>query len=275
MTPKCELARMTYKEAREAFSRNPIILIPMGSTEQHGPQCPVGDYRIAEALSVRIAERTGSISAPVIPYSEGAAKRNFPGAVSIRAETLYSLVWDVCQAFLRFDLDHLLLVCGDHGNMPILEKLIRDVKDECGVRVGMVEQFQWPSARLLQTLYKTDTPEIAHGGDFITSVNLHLFPEDVRLDLREESQRLEFQGLKVKSFTQLVCNDNLLYLPIDYDEFSPNGVLGSASMASQEIGKALMEEFVKIGVGIVERFRKLDTRCSPDRLHASAPGERA
>lgn len=265
MSTKHELARMTYLEAKETFSKNPVILIPMGSTEQHGPQCPVGDYRIAEELSIRVAKLTDSISAPVIPYSEGAAKRNFPGAVSIRAETLHSLVWDVCEAFLRFDLDHILLVCGDHGNMPILEKLLRDIKGAYGVRVGLIEQFQWPTKPLLQRLYKTDSPEVAHGGEFITSINLHLFPQDVRLDLVEDAQRLDFQGLNVKGLNQLTWDENTLYFPVDYEEVSPNGVLGSARQAQAEIGEALMDDFVRKGAEIVRRFRQLDTRCPRDR----------
>jgi len=257
---KWQLSQMTYREAEEAFKSNPVVLIPMGSTEQHGPQCPLGDYRIAAALADGIAMQTSAVVAPVIPYSEGAAARDFAGAVPLRPETLYGLVWDVCDAFIRFGLDHLLLVCGDHGNVPILERLIRDLKDERAIRAGMVEPFRWLSKAFLEEVYGETSPEIAHGGDFITSLNLHLFPDDVRLDLVERPQRLDFQGLNANTFNQLTFDGHLLHMAVDYREISPNGALGSADMASADIGAEIMKEFLRIGVDIVNRFKTLSTR---------------
>lgn len=258
---KLELARMTFKETEETLRKNPVILVPMGSTEQHGAQCPVGDFRIAEALSKAIAQRTDSISAPVIPYSEGAAARNFPGAIPLRADTLYNVVWDVCQGFLRLDLDHLLLVCGDHGNVPILERLIRNMKDQCGIRVAMAEQFRWFTPSWLEELYNQPAPPIGHGGDPVTSLNLHLLPKDVRPDLIEPPERREFQDLQVKSLSQVAFDDHMFYLPIDYDEVSPKGVRGDAAIATREIGEKIWERFTQIGVTIVERFKQVETMC--------------
>jgi len=259
---KFELARMTFKEAEQAFRENPVILIPMGSTEQHGPESPVGDFRIADALSKAIAERTGSVSAPVIPYSEGAAARNFAGAIPLRPETLYNVVWDVCQGFLRAGLDHIMLVCGDHGNVPIMERLIRDIKDQSGVRIAMVEEFRWFTPSWLEELYKQPSPPIGHGGDPVYSLNLHLFPDDVRPDLIEPPDRRDFQGLQVKSFSQVAFDDHMFYLPMNYDEVSPNGVRGDATIASREIGERIWERFIQIGVEIVERFRTIQTHCN-------------
>jgi len=258
---KHELARMTYKEAEVAFRENPVILIPMGSTEQHGPQCPVGDYRIADTLSKEIAKRTGSISAPAIPYSEGAAARNFPGAVPVRPETLYQIVWDVCQGFLRFGLDHLLLVCGDHGNVVILERLVRDLKDREGIRVAMVEQFRWFTPAWLEELYGQPNPPFAHGGDPLTSLNLFLFPDDVRMDLIVPPERRPFQGMRAQGLSRVAFDDHMFHLPLDYEEISPNGVLGDATVARAEIGEKIWERFIEKGVAIVDRFKTVETRC--------------
>lgn len=263
MTSKHELARMTYREAEEAYQKNPVILVPLGSTEQHGPQTPTGDYRLANALSLDIAKRTGAISAPVIPFSEGAAARDFPGNIALRRETLYNLVWDVCRGFTRFGLDHIMLVCGDHGNVPILEGFIRDFKDAEGVRVAMVEQYRWFTPEWLAELYGRQSPPIGHGGDPIMSLNLHLFPEDVRPDLIETEQKNDFQGLKPLSFTQMGFDSHMFYLPVDYSEISANGVRGDATIASAEVGEKIWTGFVNKGVEIVERFKTVNTRCTP------------
>lgn len=260
---KFELARMTFKEAEMAYAKNPVILIPLGSTEQHGPQTPTGDFRLANALSLDIAKRTGSISAPVIPYSEGAAARDFPGNVSLRRETLYELTWDVCRSFTRFGLDHIMLVCGDHGNVPVLENMIRDFKDSEGVRIGMVEQYRWFTPEWLAEIYDRPSPPIGHGGDPIMSLNMHLFPEDVRPDLCETLVKKDFQGLTPLSFNQMKFDNHMFYLPVDYSELSPNGVRGDSTIASSEVGSRIWDGFVERGVAIVERFKDVDTRCEP------------
>ncbi len=251
---------MTFREAEEAFARNPVVLVPLGSTEQHGPQCPTGDFRLSNALSVEIAKRTNSISAPVIPYSEGAAARDFPGAIPVRPGTLHNLVWDVCEAITGFGVDHVMLVCGDHGNVPILEGLIRDFKDRKGIRIAMVEQYRWFTPEFLAELYGQESPAIGHGGDPITSLNLHKFAEDVRMDLVEPPVRNEFQGLRASSYTQVNFDDHMFYLPVNYSELSPNGVRGDATIASEEIGAKIWSFMVEKGVQIVERFKDVETK---------------
>lgn len=266
---KVRLERMTVAEAEAAFATNPVVLIPLGSTEQHGPQSPVGDFRIAMRLAEELALRTGSIVAPVIPFSEGAHARDFPGAVPIQPETLASLVRDVCHAFFRFKLDHVLLVCGDHGDVPILERLVRRIKDECGIRVGMVEQFRWFTPPLLKQVYGEEAPPLGHGGDPVFSLNLYLFPEDVRSDLVEDPLRRTLWGLPNSGYSALRYEDQLIYLPLDYREVSPNGVLGDPAIASRVRGEQLFHALVEIGVDIVRRFREIETRIAPLQAGAS------
>ena len=252
---------MTVTEARQAFSENPVILVPMGSTEQHGPQSPMGDFRIADSLSKDIAANTGSISAPVIPYSEGAAARNFPGAIPLRPETFYNVVWDVCKGFVHHGLDHIMLICGDHGNVPILQQLIREFKDKEGIRIGMVEQFRWFSPEWLEELYKQPSPPIGHGGDPVTSLSLYLFPDDTRPELNEPPIYNKFQDLGVMNFSQVTFDEHMFYLPLDYDEVSPNGVRGDPSICSREVGEKIYKRFIQIGSEIVDRYKKVETRC--------------
>src|SRR5512145_2229165 len=99
---KVELCSMTWREAEAAFRENPVILLPMGSIEQHGPHVPVGDYRYATTVARRIAERSGgAIAAPTIPWGYSDYFRPFPGTLSIRPETLTLLLEDLCEGFTR------------------------------------------------------------------------------------------------------------------------------------------------------------------------------
>ena len=65
---KHELYRMTWKEVENAFKKDPVILIPLGSTEQQGPHTPTGDYRCAEAVAKAVSKRTGVYMTTCIPF---------------------------------------------------------------------------------------------------------------------------------------------------------------------------------------------------------------
>ena len=172
---KHELARMTFKEAEEKFSENPVALIPMGSTEEHGPTSPMGDYRVTEVLSRRVAEATGSIMAPIIPFGVGETFKNFPGAIYLGGDTLYALLWDVCGRLMDHGLDHLLLICGHHGNVPVVEGVARDIREARGIRIAMIEHFRWFTPKLLRDLYGTENVSMGHGTDPMISLTMHLF----------------------------------------------------------------------------------------------------
>ncbi len=256
---KHELARMTFKEAEQLFSKNPVALIPMGSTEEHGPTSPMGDYRVTEVLSRRVAEATGSIMAPIIPFGVGETFRNFPGAVYLRGETLYALLRDVCERLLDQGLDHLLLICGHHGNVPVVERVARDIRQERGIRVVMIEHFRWFTPKLLKELYGTENVSMGHGTEPMISLAMHLFPEDLRMDLAEKEERNDFQGLKMKGLDQVEFEGVGVNIYFNMDELTPNGVLGDYSIATPEAGKKMLDTFVETAVKFIEKFRLIDT----------------
>ena len=71
--PKVHMGTLTGGEAREVYATNPLILLPMGSQEDQGPQAPMGDYllaeKIAELAALRASERgVRTLVAPVLPF---------------------------------------------------------------------------------------------------------------------------------------------------------------------------------------------------------------
>ena len=87
---KNKLYMMTWKEAKEAFDNDPVILIPMGSMEVHGPHSVVGDYIATEKIGEAAAEKTGAYILPITPFGCSEYFRDFPGTISISPNTLYS-----------------------------------------------------------------------------------------------------------------------------------------------------------------------------------------
>lgn len=259
---KVRLASMTWKEAEEAYAANPVILIPSASIEQHGPQTPVGDFRISEWVGDRIAERTGSIVAPMLPYGYSEVFRRFPGTVTLQAATVQAVMYDVVTSFLEHGLDHLIFLCGHNGNMPILDQVARRVRIEHGVRMGCIEPFRLFSNATMAEAYGRPGVGIGHGSDPITSFNMFLFPDDVRLDLTEAEDLTTYEGLTVRGTTQVPLGDVAGHIYFDTKDIAANGVLGDVSIFNADAGGRLLNHIVDRGVEFVNLFKSHDTRIA-------------
>lgn len=263
--PKAELCRMTWREAEEAFRANPVILIPMGSIEQHGPHVPVGDYRHATEVARRIAEQTGAIAAPTIPWGYSDYFRPFPGTLSLRPETLTLLLQDICDGFLRFGLDHVLFICCHKGNLPIIEQVARRLRETHRLRTATIEPWAWLTPAFKRDAYGSEGVQIGHGSDPMGSLAMALCPDELRLDLMEAGQLPEFGGLPFRTSSQADFQGVPLYVYLDFDEVTPNGVMGDPKLSSAEVGRRLLDHVVRIGSEFVRRFAGMRTRIEgPD-----------
>ena len=102
------------------------VLLPMGSTETHGPAAPMGDYLIAEAIALAIA--TGArdagddaLVAPPIPFGGDDFFRGVPGGVALSTPTLTALTVETLEALLHGGASRILVVNGHAGNIPAIE----------------------------------------------------------------------------------------------------------------------------------------------------------
>jgi len=257
---KVELCSMTWREAEEAFRRNPVILIPMGSIEQHGPHVPVGDYRYATVVARRIAERTGALAAPTIPWGYSDYFRPFPGTLSLRPETLAHLIEDVCEGFLRFGLDHLLFVCCHKGNLPVIEQVARRLRETQRLRTATIEPWAWFTPAFKKEAYGREGVSTGHGSDPMGSLALALFPDEVRPDLAAAGTPSVFGGLPFQTSSVATFEGVPVHLYLDFDEVTSNGVMGDPTVSSAEVGRKLLDRVVEIGSKFVRQFAAFPTR---------------
>lgn len=163
------LATVTWPQVDAADRR--VLLLPLGSTEQHGPHLPLStDTVVASRLAER-AHRTmpGVGLAPAIPYGASGEHAHFPGTLSIGTEALYQLLVE----FVRHaagDWRHVLVVNGHGGNAEAL------------ARAATLARYE---GRSLQVHHAASGGPRAdpHAGYRETCLMLHLAPETVRVDL--------------------------------------------------------------------------------------------
>ncbi len=265
---KHELYRMTWKEVEDAFKKDPVILIPLGSTEQQGPHTPTGDYRCAEAVAKAVSKRTGSYMTTCIPFGYSEYFRGFPGSVSLQPKTFINLMEDICFCFLDHGIKRIMFFNGHAGNNPLLDRVSRMILRERGVMIPNVNLWSLLTPAFRKSVFD-DPKTSAHGAEPLTSMTWHLNPEDMRMDLLPERPRInrQIQGMDVENLTTLTCHGIGFSVFMNMEDISPDGIMGNASLSSPENGKKLFDEVVRNACELVEKWKTVNTCWSSGKGH--------
>jgi len=117
-----QLAHMTWREVEAKLASSCCIMIPVGSTEQHGPMGRIGtDTICAEAVALKAAEGCGAIVAPAMAYTPAPFNTGFPGTVSVSEELFQTFALEVFQSLLDQGFAGIFLVNGHGANVNPLE----------------------------------------------------------------------------------------------------------------------------------------------------------
>src|SRR5699024_5277565 len=98
---KKAIHHMTWKEVEDEFKRNPVVLIPLGSMEEHGPHSITGDYLASTEVAERIADQTEALYVPTVPFGNSEYFRGYPGTISISQNTATLLLEDICNSLIE------------------------------------------------------------------------------------------------------------------------------------------------------------------------------
>ena len=199
-----------------------VVLVPLGSTEQHGPHLPfetdtVIAGAVAQGLSARLRERgVASVVAPAIPVGSSGEHQSFAGTISIGNEALRHVVIELARS-LKTWTPRLVFVNGHGGNVPALN-------DAIGQLVLEGHDVLWLACGV--------PGHDAHAGREETSIMLHLAPEYVRLDRAEPGITENLASLLPQLRAGGVAS------------VSPNGVLGDPTGATSQQGQELLDQMV-------------------------------
>ncbi|MGU3576016.1 creatininase family protein [Brucellaceae bacterium C25G] len=253
---------MTFVEFRERLPENPVILIPLGSHEEQGPHAPMGDFMLTKALSLMIAEKSGALAAPTLPFGYADFFKTIAGGIQLRPTTFMAVVEDMLSAFLDHGLDRLLILNGHTTNAPLIEQTVRQIRNDRGVAIPSIDLWQSIPPALWNEIYGTDAATVrGHGGDPLTSIYLYLFPEMVRTDLIKPSSKAQIIGLPSQGVRSVQFEGMPVNLPINVDEVNKDGMLGGApERSSAETGQKLVEHLVGYCSRFVEHMRNSDLR---------------
>jgi mycofactocin precursor peptide peptidase len=193
----------------------PVLVIPLGATEQHGPQLPLEtDTLIARAIAeAAVAGREDVVAAPALAYGASGEHAGFPGTLSLGQAVLEEAVVELVRSADAFE--GVVLVSWHGGNAEPLARAVRRLREE-GRRV-----VSW----------RPRVEGDAHAGRVETSLMLAIAPELVGRD------RPVGVTAPVESLLPALRERGVRAV-------SPNGVLGDARGATAQEGHELLEQLV-------------------------------
>lgn len=258
------LADMTFAEFGERLAERPVVILPFGSQEEQGPHAPMGDWMLTRDLAAMTAEASGAIVAPTVPFGYADFFRAVPGGIQLRASTFTAVVEDVATAFLDHGIEHLLIFNGHSSNAPLIEQAARLIRREHGVAIPCINIWRSLPDSLWRELYGADVARArGHGGEPMTSVYLHLYPDRVRPDLIRPSGNAHALGLPTTGVSGVAFEGMPIQFPLDVTEVNSDGMMGGdATLASAEKGAVIAQYIIGFAARFIEHFR----RCDPRRI---------
>ncbi len=249
------LQNMTWEEFKEGIQETKVVLVVVGSTEQHGAHLPLGtDTMVAMALAEDASAKTGAIIAPPLWFGWSPHHMALPGTVTIRPEVLIELLYDVLQSLAEHGCRNFIIINGHRiVNIPWMQLAAERAQRILQVRVGIFD----PAFMSKEIVDKLEFGPVGHAEEIESSHMWYCFPqlyhEDKTLDCPPE--RIELYHVDPRA-----AGDTLCYVPSTKERMRESvevskGTSGSPVRSSREKGKLYHEHLVKRLTQVIQRFQ--------------------
>lgn len=243
------IADLTSPEFAARADRTKVALIPVGATEQHGANLGMGiDWRVAQALAVRIAERVDPLAVvvPALPVGLSGHHLSFPGTLSVSAATFTALCTDIASSLARHGIRKIVFVNGHRGNESVLGVITTSLTYEAGIEAASAFWMTQASDVIAEYV---SSRRWGHACEIETSLTMALCPDLVRADSLEPGETNDDYGAYEDNIAPFA-----LQVPRSFASRTANGVFGDARLATVEAGEAIAGAVVERVAAFVTDF---------------------
>lgn len=243
------MRNMTWYEFNERKDKD-VVILPIGSVEQHGPHLPLyTDTIISEGFSNLLGERINGIVMPSINYGYKSQPASgggplFPGTIDLNGATLVALVKDILEELIRDSVKNIVLINSHFENQAFLLEAIDLVSRTMpkGTKIVMMSWWDLISQKTIDKVFdEVEFPgwALEHAAITETSLILKFAPELVHMERLVDEKIDEAPTYQV--------------YPIPSDLVPQSGLLSTVRTSSKEKGDLIIEEALEAMINIVKK----------------------
>lgn len=270
---KYRYEELSWPEIRDAAKADPVVVLPVGTTEQHGPHLPLMvDYltasRIADAAVADLAGRQPDQPAPAlvmhpVPYSFNEHHLDFPGTIAIDAHVIIDYLTCIGRSLAHHGFRHLVLFNGHGSNAPFIDIAARLINNQTESIAAALSWWSLLHPEDLSWRESAYPGGFSHACEAETSLLLHL-----RGDLVDMSKA-------VKDMDEVQRSEHIYWdlqkgSSVNFQEFfsrnTSSGIQGDPTVATVEKGRRLAAAATAHLAGFLLEFRTREIRPRRD-LH--------
>jgi creatinine amidohydrolase len=256
------LADLTAPAAKAAAMDKAVILLPLGSQEDHGPHLPMGDFLLAEMLAEQIALAAGAggtraLVAPCLPFGVADYFGSSPGGLAISAAAFRAVLQDMIAALLRHGFTKIILLNGHGGNVPVIQEVTLQLRLDKNLVVPSI--YLWKIARQLmeQEIGADQSGRFGHGAEPLLSLTMALRGQAAEPDESTSVTPGPFMGLPVSGFGTVRFDGVDIDVPTEFDQVPRAATAAAWPSAGAELGKHVAGRLVKIAADFVLHFDRV------------------
>jgi len=243
---------LTQPEIALQLKKNPLVILPAGSVEQHGPHLPTGtDIYAANVIGHAVAQQMDGLVLPGGPLGVTPMHMPFEGTLSLTPETYMNVVRETCVSTAQHGASQLLILNWHEGNIPSLSIAADALHREHGMTVVTVQ-----ACYIAADLYGDQCGGLTHGGEIEALAVLAHRPELVHLDRIDYSSD-QMHGRKMDKLRRTRTFQPVLS---DIRSIAATGWYGSPEHATLEKAQAMLSDIATaIAKEAIEIFSQLES----------------
>ncbi len=259
--PTAFLGEMTSPEIEAFLRSSQTVIVPTGSSEQHGPHGPLlTDVLVPQEVARRIAPRVGALVAPPINYALSYPHTGFTGVVQIRIPTFMALIEDLCVSFATMGFTRIVFLNGHYDNTYAIAYACANAADRmpAGVRAFPINYWDGMTADEAAEFFGPSTGLHANRGE--TSAILAINPALVDMD-RANAELPPFPEV---TNAAAVHTAFFFSAPGSVHRATHSGTWGDAREATAEFGERYLGVVAKSTIRLLDDIERTFA-AMPDR----------
>jgi len=249
-----QFKKLKWKEIEKEIKKNNIVILPVGSLEQHGYHLPVDtDMDCAWYVSKKVSEKTGTLLLPPVYYSYVEYALDFPGTVSVSAVTFINYIVEITTGLWKTGFKKMLLINGHGGNGGPVLTASHIISEKTDMLFAVLNYYSM-IADIYEKERKTDTGGNGHASELETDIKYFIDPDNV-----DPSKANSHIGGPTSKFNYWdLGRPAPVTMLVKWKNYGESGIYGDATHSTAKRGEKWVNDSINRIVEFVEIFKKME-----------------